>query len=49
MQFDHYMWNYVYYKAYLEEKDETEYNGNESYIHEKLMKFDITWIPVKRF
>ena len=42
------MWNYVYYRAYLEYKERTEYNGNESYIADKLSKFDISWIPVKK-
>lgn len=43
------MWNYVYYKAYLDYKDYTEFNGNESYIYEKLSKFDISWIPIKQY
>lgn len=29
---DHYLWNYVCYKAYLDFKDPTEYTGNEKYI-----------------
>lgn len=30
------MWNYIHYKAYLKEKEVTEYNGNESYIWNKM-------------
>merc|ERR1712232_583786 len=29
---DHYLWNYVFYLAYLDEKDEMDYNGIETYI-----------------
>ena len=32
----HNMWNYVFYKAYLTKKPETEYTGTESYIFDKL-------------
>ena len=30
------MWNYVFYIAYLDDKDKTEYTGTESYISKKL-------------
>jgi len=43
------MWNYVYYKAYLNFKESTEYNGNESYIAEKIQNFDLNWFPVNRY
>lgn len=43
------MWNYVYFQAYLEYKNPTEYNGNESYVSEKLKNYDISWIPIKKF
>ena len=29
---DHYMWNYLYYLAYLNNKDQSEYTGIESYV-----------------
>ena len=45
---DHYMWNYVYYYAYLQEKDPTEYTGIESYVKEKLDNFDISWFPLHK-
>lgn len=46
---EHYMWNYVYYYAYLIHKDENDYNGNESYIREKIDAKDISWLPIKRY
>jgi len=42
------MWNYVYYNAYLQYKDKTEYNGDESYVADKISNFDVSWIPSKR-
>ena len=46
---DHYMWNYIFFIAYLKDKDETEYTGIESYIHEKLQKSDFTsWFPLHK-
>ena len=46
---EHYMWNYIYYYAYLKHKDENDYNGNESYIKEKIDIKDISWMPIKRY
>mmetsp|Transcript_30987 Transcript_30987/g.28186 ORF Transcript_30987/g.28186 Transcript_30987/m.28186 type:complete len:139 (+) Transcript_30987:1312-1728(+) len=31
---DHCMWNYLFFIAYLQYKDETEYTGIESYVHD---------------
>ncbi|EGR31182.1 MIR domain protein [Ichthyophthirius multifiliis] len=45
---DHYMWNYVYFKAYLNMKDSKELTGNESYVKEQLKTLDVSWFPVKR-
>ena len=42
------MWNYVYYRAYLEFKESTEYNGDESYVRDKIDDNDLSWFPVKR-
>lgn len=33
---------------YLDYKDSTEYSGIESYINEKMTKFDYTWFPISR-
>ena len=43
------MWNYIYYIAYLNHKDENDYNGNESYISNKVKGDDISWLPIKRY
>lgn len=42
---DHYMWNYLFYIAYLNDKKKTEYTGIESYVSEKLEKDEISWFP----
>lgn len=42
------MWNYVYYRAYLEFKEPTEYNGDETYVRDKIDENDLSWFPVKR-
>lgn len=42
------MWNYIHYKAYLNEKEKTEYNGNESYVWNKIVACDLSWFPIKR-
>lgn len=42
------MWNYIYFIAHLREKESTEYNGEESYVHKKLNSKDVTWIPIGR-
>lgn len=42
------MWNYLYYIAYLQDKDETEYTGIESYINDKITKYDYSWFPINR-
>ena len=40
------MWNYVFYIAYLRDKEVTEYTGIESYIAERLNNYDNSWIPI---
>ncbi len=40
------MWNYVFYTAYLNSKDHTDYTGIESYISEKLSVSDVSWFPL---
>lgn len=42
------MWNYIHYKAYLIKKENTEYNGNETHIWEKIEMGDLGWFPIKR-
>jgi len=46
IKIDHYMWNYVYYLAYLKSKDNTDYTGIESYISEKVEAGEVSWFPL---
>ena len=46
---DHYMWNYLFYIAYLFEKDSSDYTGIESYVREKVDKQDISWFPYLQY
>ena len=39
------MWNYLFYIAYLKDKDPTEYTGIESYVADKVDKDEIGWFP----
>lgn len=39
------MWNYLFYMAYIKDKDETEFTGIESYVAERLEKDEISWFP----
>ena len=34
---DHYLWDYMFYIYNVKNKDETEFNGIESYVHEKVI------------
>lgn len=43
---DHNKWNYLWYIAYLADKDETEYTGNESYVAENLRLKEVNWFPI---
>lgn len=45
---DHYMWNYIFYLAYLIDKEKTEYTGIESYVNEKFQNTDLSWFPFMR-
>lgn len=48
IKYEHHMWNYVFYVAYLEFKDQTEYDGYESYVKKKLDALDLSWLPIKK-
>jgi hypothetical protein len=42
----HNQWYYVYYLGYLNDKDSTEYTGNEQYIGELVFeKNEVNWLP----
>jgi len=42
------MWNYIFYIAFLEWKQTTEYDGTESYIMNKINNGDFSWFPIKK-
>jgi hypothetical protein len=42
---DHDLWMYVYFVAYLKEKDPTEYNGIESFVRGEIDNLSLEWLP----
>lgn len=46
---EHYMWNYLFYIAYIKNKDSTEFTGIESYVAEKMALDDISWFPTFKY
>lgn len=45
IKINHYMWNYMYFIAYLKWKEKTDYSGIESYVSQKLLDEDLCWVP----
>ena len=46
---DHYMWNYLFLKIYLEQKDPTEYTGQEHHIRQLMKEQRWTaFFPIKK-
>ncbi|KRW98864.1 MIR motif [Pseudocohnilembus persalinus] len=48
IRINHYMWNYMFYIAYLDWKTKNDYTGVESYIYEKLQAKDCNWFPLNK-
>jgi hypothetical protein len=44
----HNMWSYLYFLYGLQKKQQTEYNGLESYVYDKLLAEDISWFPFEK-
>lgn len=44
-QLEHNEWNYIFFLAYLEFKEQTEHSGIESYVFELNKEMKIDWIP----
>ena len=42
------MWNYLFFRAYLEELDPTEMTGLESYVHQCIKTKSIAFVPIKK-
>ena len=45
IQNEHCEWNYIFFMAYLEFKERTEYSGIESYIQAHIDLGEVDWIP----
>mmetsp|Transcript_3905 Transcript_3905/g.5035 ORF Transcript_3905/g.5035 Transcript_3905/m.5035 type:complete len:915 (-) Transcript_3905:321-3065(-) len=45
---DHNMWNYIFYRMYLERKEDTELTGMEAYLKEQMTMQSISYFPVKQ-
>jgi hypothetical protein len=45
---DHNAWNYLYYIYFLIRKEETEYNGIESFVYKNYLEEDMAWFPIGR-
>jgi hypothetical protein len=46
---EHYMWNYLFYIAYIKNKDQTELTGIESYVADKIDDDDISFFPTFKY
>jgi hypothetical protein len=45
---EHNMWQYLYFLHHLRRKQESEYNGQESFVHEKIKSGSLHFFPNKR-
>lgn len=45
---EHNLWQYVFFIIHLNTKDDTDYNGTESFIADKLNADDISWFPFNK-
>lgn len=48
LEFDHCVWNYVYFIIHLKQKDSSDFNGTESQIYEQLEKEEMGWFPTNK-
>ena len=46
---DHNLWSYVYFAAYLRDKDPTEDSGIESYVRSQVNAGSLKWFPSRTF
>ena len=45
---DHYLWNYIYYIAYLNSRNQADLTGTESYIFKHVEDKNINWLPIHK-
>ncbi|KPI89319.1 hypothetical protein ABL78_1548 [Leptomonas seymouri] len=43
---EHNMWQYLFFLHYLSEKDPASYNGQEAYVHQQILRRDVTFYPI---
>ena len=48
IKFEHNLWNYLFYIAYVQNKEKTEYTGMESYVANQIEKGEVDWFPLDR-
>jgi len=48
VDYEHNMWQYIYYMYYLQEKDRDELNGPELYVYDMIERSDISFFPIGR-
>jgi hypothetical protein len=42
------MWSYIFLKAFLIEKEQSEYSGNDTYLRNMIDSRDVSWFPMKK-
>ena len=47
-QYDHNMWNYLYFLHHLRIKPPEDFTGQESYVHEMVQRKDISFFPLNK-
>jgi hypothetical protein len=45
---EHYMWDYLFFIASMQEKRITEFSGEESYVFNQFKVSSLEWIPYKK-
>jgi hypothetical protein len=45
---EHYMWNYIFYIAYLKTKNKNDLTGTESFVYELYEQKSLEWLPIKK-
>ena len=48
IQHEHNMWDYLFFRLYLEAKDPSDFNGLETYCWSMMQQGKITWFPIKK-
>jgi len=48
IKFDHNHWNYLWFIAYLNQKNQNDFGGTESYVWDKIEDQDISWFPLDK-